>query len=373
MYALSDLLLSISLTVYVTVSVVGAIVRWGHKCDVYSAHMDYYFPAWKTLVYCFLSNLTLLPVIFMPTDTDALLHLRLVLILSSPFFCAVLIFSYFGKLLKLNWWRTPIYVVTVPYVLLTGTSLVLTLMPGNQMEGAFRDYFFLVAGLVAMVYLVCFIMALRMVVGAVIRFSEENYSNPDDFPVQYAEGILWLPVLHLVMSWSMMFNGAEWALSFGMIILSVLAVVFLLGAMASHRQLDVDRLEEGGLPVEPDPLPEEPELVIKPESMPEEGLSPERTEEILRAIRHAMEDEKAYLDNHLTLNSLSRSCGINRTYVSAVLTDRLGGFFSYVNQCRLAHVEAYKVANPKADLMEAVLASGFSNRQSYYNARKRLA
>ena len=66
-----------------------------------------------------------------------------------------------------------------------------------------------------------------------------------------------------------------------------------------------------------------------------------------------VEDEKAYLDNHLTLNSLSRKCGMNRTYVSAVLTERLGGFFSYVNQCRLAHVEAYKVTHPRADLEEA--------------------
>ena len=372
-YALTDLLLSISLAVYVTVSVMGAVIRWGHKCDVYAAHMDYYFPAWKTLVYCFLSNLVLLPVIYMPTDIDALLHLRLVLILSSPFFCVVLIFSYFGRMLKLRWWKKTIIAVTIPYVLLVGTSLVLTLMPGTQLEGPFRDHFFVVAGLLAMIYLFCFIMSLRMVVRAILRIAEENYSNPEDFPVKYAEGILWIPVLHLIMSWSMTFNGAGWALTFGLYVLSVLAAVFLISAMATHRQLDVDRVETGAVPIEPEPLPVEPELEIGTEAAPEEVLLPERMEEVLQAIRHAVEDEKAYLDNHLTLNSLSRSCGINRTYVSAVLTDRLGGFFNYINQCRLAHVEAYKVAHPKADLLEAVLASGFSNRQSYYNARKRLA
>ena len=41
MYTQSALLLSIALAVYVTVSATGAAVRWGHKCDVYSAHMDY--------------------------------------------------------------------------------------------------------------------------------------------------------------------------------------------------------------------------------------------------------------------------------------------------------------------------------------------
>lgn len=369
MYTQSDLLLSIALAVYVTVSATGAAVRWGHKCDVYSAHMDYYFPAWKMLIFCFLSNVVLIPAVFMPHDTDALLQLRLVLILSSPYFCSALIFSYFGRMLKMSWWKRPILIMTITYLAMSLTALVLTLMPGTQLEGSFRDGFFFVAGVLALVYLICYGLALTMIIRAIRRFSEENYSNPEDFPLQYAEGILWIPVLHLIMSWSMMFNGAGWALTFGLFILSILAVIFLIGAMASHRKLDVDRLEAGGVPVEPEPV--EP-TSDEPEPVSLEVLSPERTEEILRVIRRTMEEEKAYLDNHLTLNSLSRKCGINRTYVSAVLTDRLGGFFSYVNQCRLAHVETYKISHPKADLEEAVLASGFSSRQSYYNARKRL-
>lgn len=371
MYSLSDLLLSVSLAVYVTVSIVGAAVRWGHKCDVYADHMDYYFPAWKMLIFCFLSNALLIPVVFMPTDTDALLQLRMVLILSSPYFCSALIFSSFGRMLKVSWWKRPILIMTITYVLMSVMALVLTLKPGAQLEGTFRDGFFFIAGVLALVYLIGYVLALSMIIRTIRRFSEENYSNPEDFPIQYAESILWIPVLHLIMSWSMMFNGATWALSFGLIILSILAVVFLIGAMDSHRKLDVDRLEAGGVPVEP-VITVEPLTVEEAEPISLEGLSPERAEEVLKAIRHTVEDEKAYLDNHLTLNSLSRRCGINRTYVSAVLSDRLGGFFSYVNQCRLAHVEAYKVAHPNADIEEAVLASGFSSRQTYYNARKRL-
>jgi AraC-like DNA-binding protein len=55
-----------------------------------------------------------------------------------------------------------------------------------------------------------------------------------------------------------------------------------------------------------------------------------------------------------------------------VLNESLGGFFNYINRCRLTHADAYKESHPKADVDEIALASGFNNRQSFYNARKRL-
>lgn len=108
-------LISVSLAVYVTASVYVAAVRWGHRCAPYAKHMDYYYPAWKTVVFCYLANLFMLPALFMPTDADALLQLRLLLILASPFFCAVLMFSYFGKVLKITAWRRPVYILAVPF------------------------------------------------------------------------------------------------------------------------------------------------------------------------------------------------------------------------------------------------------------------
>ncbi|MCR5710222.1 MAG: hypothetical protein K6G79_07050 [Bacteroidales bacterium] len=370
MYALSDLIFSASLAIYVAVCVVTAVVRWGHRCDVYADHMDYYFPAWRTVVFCFFSNLVLLPVVFMPTDPDALIHLRLMLILSSPFFCAVLIFGYFGTVLKVNW-RTPIFILSIPFVLLSVFTLVLTLIPGTQLEGKLFWWVFTAICVLAAGYLVFFILALRLIARALHRFSEENYSNPEDFPKQFAEDMILISVLHLIMSWSTTINGEQWAISFGLLVLTVLVVIFLLGFLEPHRAMDVEQLKK-----EMDDeaaTPGEASASVSAEVLPEdETLSAERKDQIQQTIRHYVEDEKNYLNSHLTLAGLSRNCGINRTYVSLVMTERLGGFFAYVNQCRVAHAEAYKVAHPKADVDEVALASGFNNRQSYYNARKRL-
>lgn len=359
-YSFQELLFSVSLAVYVAVCVVVGVVRWGHKCAPYDKHLDYYYPGWRTLALSALSNLSLFPAVFLPGETDAVLQIRMTLILSSPFLCSALIFSYFGRVLKVSWWRKPIYVLSGTYSIMSAIALVCTLLPGTQMKGQFLHWYFIIAGALALVYLVGLFLALRMIIRPLSRFSEESFSNPDDFPEQYAKSLIYIPFLHLVMSWSTTFNGNILAMSLGLFMLSVITVVILLGALSPHRAVEIERLEK--------------ELSADKEESPleMESLPQERKEEILRLIRHRVEEEQAYLDSHLTLGKLSQDCGCNRTYVSNVLNENLGGFFNYVNRCRLQHAEVYKQENPKADVDELAMACGFNSRQSYYNARKRL-
>lgn len=371
MYSYQDLLFSASLAVYVAVSVVVAAVRWGHKCEPYARHMDYYYPGWKVVVFCFLSNVLLLPAVFLPQEADAILQLRLMFVLMSPFFSAVLLFSYFGKVLKITWWRRPVLFLAVPFSLITGTALVLTLVPGSQLSGAFVKGFFSAAGLLAALCLCCFFMALRMIARALRRFSEANYSNPEDFPRQYARSVLWIPILHVAVSWTATLIGTPLSLSVGAVLLSVLSIVFLIGVLSPHRAQDVERLETGEAPVK-----KEEEALPAPDAVPihskEEILSQERKDDILRAIRIQVEEKQAYLDSHLTLASLSRACGYNRTYVSQVMSEHLGGFFVYVNRCRLAHAARLKVEQPQISVGDLIASSGFGSRQSYYNALHQL-
>lgn len=383
-YSGQELLFSVSVAVYVAISLAIAAIRWGHKCQPYARHADYYYPAWKTFVFCFASDILFVPIIFMPHDADAILYLRMLLILASPFFCAVLLFSYFGKVLNVGWWRNPVHVLYIPFGIMIVAAFVLTLIPGTQLKGTFCRWFFSISGLLALVYLACFIMSIGMIARAIRHYQEDNYSNQEDFPRQFAKNIIWLPVIHLAVSWVSTFIGTYLSLSIGMLLLSVLGVVFLIGALTPHRTLDIERLESGRLHIEPVPdipepvLPEPvlPEPVLpKPETEPkpaDEPLSQERKDEITDTIRRCVEDEKAYLDSHLTLTSLSRICGVNRTYLSQVISERLGGFYNYVNRCRLAHVARLKEQEPDTSIEEIATASGFGSRQSYYNVRRQL-
>lgn len=366
MYSIQDLIFSMSLAAYVATSVVVAAVRFGHKCEPYARHMDHYFPAWKTLVFCFLSNLLLLPVAFLPADADAILQLRMMLILASPFCCSAILFSYFGKVLRITWWRKPIIFLAVSITLMVLTALVFTLMPGRQLDGFFMRVFFAGAGLLSLVCFLCFLMAMRMLGQAIRRTSEENYSNPEDFPRQYAKEVIWIPILHIAVSWSIGYVGSVPALSVGMLILSALSVVLLIGALSPHRALENEQLETGNMPATQASLPD------ASAETEDEILSPERQDEIERAIRAFVEGEQAYLDSHLTLGTLSHGIGVNRTYVSNVLSERLGGFFAYVNRCRLNCADRLKEEQPDRPIAEIIAASGFGSRQTYYNVRRQL-
>ena len=364
MYTFQDMMLSASVAVYIAISVVVAYVRWGHRCEPYAKNMDYYYPAWRAIIFCFLTNLIFLPVVFSPSDTDAFLLLRMLMVLASPFFCARLMFSYFGKVLKKDWWRKPVYALSISFAIMAAIVTILAIIPGTQIEGARLVWIMSIIGVLAIIYMLCFIMAITMTSRAVRRFSEENFSNVEDFPRNYAISILRLTTIHVAVSWAATIIGTPAALSVSVLILSGVVVVFIVSALSPHRMMDVEQVEKAEAPEEPVVETHEPE--------PEESIPTERKEEILKMIRYQVEMRQAYLDSHLTLMTLSRECGVNRTYLSQVMGE-LGGFFAYVNRCRLAHAARYRVEHPAASIEEMAEASGFGTRQSFYNARRQLS
>ena len=357
-FTLQETLFSAALAVYLTASVFVAAVRWGHRCQPYGKHMDYYHPAWKTVIFCYLSNLLMAPALFMPTEPDALLQLRLLLALASPFFSAVLLFSYFGRMLGVEKWRHPTYALAVPFGIMALSATVLALVPGTQMTPAFCRWFFAVAGFLAVAFLACFVTAVVMVARVQQRRSEENWSNPEDFPLRYASRMIWMPLVHLAVSWVAAFVGSPRSISLGVLALSAFSLVLLISILSPHRAMPVEELEAADAPE----LPEQEETVL-PES---------RQDDIEKAIRALVEGQQAYLDSHLLLSDVASRIGVNNKYVSLVMQSRLGGFFAYVNRCRLAHAAKMQVAHPDMPIGEIIVDSGFGSRTTYYKIRKQL-
>ena len=372
LYTQEDLVFSAALAVYIGISIMTSVVRWGHRCEPFARHMDFYHPAWRTVVFCFLTNILMIPVLFMPQEADAVLALRVMLMLSSPYFCAMLLFTHFGRMVNLGHWKVSLYMLSLPFVLLVGAALWVALKPGTQLEGAWARQLGALSGTMALLFFLSFIMALVLIGRARKRFSEKNFSSKEDFPKSIVLQAAILSAFHVFVSWSMSFSGNKCFLAIGFLILSALNIVFLLVSMQPHRTFDVRRMEEESRVKE---LVEE-EVANNWEDPVEEidaqSLSDTRKEELIRIIRHAVEEEMAYLDSHLTLISLSRICGINRSYLSAVLSENMGGFFNYVNRCRLDYAAKYKAENPAASVEDIATASGFGSRQSFYNARKQL-
>ena len=368
MFTLQEHLFSLSLAIYLAVSVVVAVIRWAHKCEPYARYADYYYPGWKSIVFCYLANLILFPAVLFPGNSDYVLLVRMMLILGSPALCALMLFSYFGKVLNVNWWRKPVYALVITFLVVILVALVIAIVPELHLSGFYGRCYFALAGTLALFYFLSYFMALRLIARALRKQSRENYSNPEDFPVKFARASLFLPVCHLIISWTSTFLGSLTALSIGLLLLSVQSVIFLTGILSLHRSLPVEQLEAQNAPLpEPEPAP------APPTAQPEVAiLSAARKKELVKAIRKCVEEDKAYLDSHLTLARLAQNIGVNRTYVSVVMSDCLGGFFVYVNRCRLAHVAKLRIENPDMPVGELIAASGFGSRQSYYNVRRHL-
>lgn len=369
MFTLQETLFSAALAVFIAASVIVAVVRWGHKCEPYSQHMDYYYPAWKSIIFCYFSFALMFPAVYMPTDPDAVLHVRFMLNLAAPLFSALIMFSYFGTVLKVNWWRRPIYSLSAVYTVFIITSLVMALIPGTQIKGKVYTLFYSISGFLGVLFFICFLLALRMIIRALRHISEQNFSNPDDFPRRFAKGVLWVPVFEIFISWIISLDGRLITFIIGLPVLSCMNVGFLIGILSPHRAMDVSQLESGEVPEEKKPA--EP-IVADDRQADDDLLTVQQKEEILQAIRHYVEDEKAFLDSHLTLASLSRMCGVNRTYLSRVMSEYLGGIFVYVNRCRLSYAEELKAQNPDISQEDLAIAAGFGSRQSFYNVRRTL-
>lgn len=95
------------------------------------------------------------------------------------------------------------------------------------------------------------------------------------------------------------------------------------------------------------------------------------TMELEASLRHAMEEERAYLNPRLTLVELAVATGTNRTYLSQYLHDvQRQTFYDYINSyrikaaCRL--IEEMATRGTRINIAEVAAQSGFNSTATFY-------
>ncbi|RRD59877.1 helix-turn-helix domain-containing protein [Tannerella forsythia] len=102
----------------------------------------------------------------------------------------------------------------------------------------------------------------------------------------------------------------------------------------------------------------------------ENGLSEEKSNNLLRELLSCMEEEKMYKNPSLTLDLLAEHIGTNRTYLSILINSRMKkGFVEYVNFYRVE--EAKKILrNGNSKIAQIAIEAGFGSAQTFYSAFK---
>ena len=364
---------SLSAMAFVVTGVVVACIRWFHVCHPYDRDPDYYFPGRRAITLFFLSSILLLPYVFSPGNPWAWVLARVFFLPYNIYFLTLLLFSYFGNVMQWRKWRGPAIYMGIPTFLMLLMALVLSILPQAWLAGAEHALTvakWIILGL-GVLMTVMFVFSVRIVLIWVKTFDENEFSNPEDFPVNFAQRMISLLIASIALLWIAAIVDRQWLMAVIQLILSFLSVAFLIRALHPQRQRPLQE-EEGGEDAAPAEEEENEAVAAEEKHTYSYNLTEEKTKSIIAAIRHTVVRDKAFLNPHLSLQDVAEQCGFNRSYVSRVFKTELGGFFSFVNNLRLDYAEAYQKEHPEASIHEIATESGFGSRQTYYSVKSRL-
>ena len=380
MFSQTELIYSIACTAYVVTCLMFAAVRWFHVCPGAKENKSYYHPDRKLLTLFYAVPIILLPYVLNPASHASWLLVKGYYPLTHFFYCAVLLFNYFGKVRQWRRWLSSGIAASVLVSIAAALLLAVSLMPECKINEAWEhtlNSIIIAVGLLMTIY--CGV-AIWQVWQWIHEYSTDNFSNIDDFPLPYARGVIVIPIIHALLIWPMVLLDSPKWLATMQLLLAVFNIFFLISALPSkrkgnpleqmiedNREADNEEVLEQTLPTE-----EHPEII---EQKPKERQMdiPEQTrQKIADGIEKALVRQRLYLNPNLRLKEVVEVCGYSQAYVSRVLREQYGGFFDYVNILRCRHVDEYIARHPEVTKEEAIIKSGFKDRQNYYRIKKHL-
>lgn len=408
MFTQTELIYSIACTVYVTTCLMFAAVRWFHVCPGAKEKKSYYYPDRKIATLFYVVPIILLPYILNPASHASWMLVKGYYPLTHFFYCAVLLFNYFGKVRQWRRWHTSGIAASVLVSIATALLFAVALMPEckitEDLEHTF-NFIIIVIGLLMTIYSG---VAIWQVWQWIREYSTDNFSNTDDFPLSYARGVIIIPIIHALLIWPMVLLDSPGWLAAIQLLLAVFNIIFLISVLPSqrkgnqleqmiedNREADIEEAKEQTMPTEEEvkncpPQPDYTLSVEQPDKSPatsaeehfvkEELMSKERQrdipeqtrQKIIDGIDKALKQQRLYLNPNLSLKEVVEVCGYSQAYVSRVLREQYGGFFNYVNMLRCRHVNEYIAQHPEVTKEEAIIKSGFKDRQTYYRIKKHL-
>lgn len=357
MYSAATYFYALATVSYVVTCLVAAAVRWFHMCRPYDRNPGYFYPGRKAATLIYLSALILLPYIFLPENNGAWLLVKAYFLPMELYFLTLLLFSYFGSVMHWHKWRRPTLILGAIALLALLAGPAVALAGNERMDNtAIGNYIIWAVGF--FMTATCLYSA-KKVLSWAAKIDVEEYSNPEDFPVNFARRMVRLLVVTVVLLWIAALSDNKTVMAVLQLLLSCSSVLLLISALHPHRH---------GAPEE---KPDAKADAASPHVY-SYNLTPAKTRAIADAIRQVVEEQQAFLEPHLTVQDVAARCGYNRTYIAGIIKSEFGGFFSYVNNLRLDYADEYRKAHPQASVGEIAAESGFGSRPTYYSVRAKL-
>jgi AraC-like DNA-binding protein len=308
-------------------------------------------------VMIYLTGTFLLPYVLNPKSEAAWLLMKTYFPCTYYYYCGSLIFCFFGTVKQWKTWKTANLIAGIvtasaimPFILHAWYPLGLLSPVGIKVCNVWA----LVVSHIMMLYAG---VAMWQVWQWLKLARDVNYSNPEDFPIEYASRMLVIPIVLTPFLWPAYITDSPKVMAVLCVPLAIFNIVLLLNVMPVWRRAAIlSTIEEDT---------EEPHVE-------NDELAAERTDRIASEIEQFVNTESAYLDPHLKLEQIVERCSFSRSYVSTVFTERFGSFSDYVNGLRIDYYERYMAQHPNSTLDAAAEASGFTSYKAYLKAKERV-
>lgn len=344
--------------VYITTCLVFSVVRGNHNCGTPKERRAYIWPDRKMQVMIYLCSLVLLPYVLNPKSEAAWLLMKSYFPCAYYFYAGSLIFCFFGTVRQWKMWKTANLIAALFTVVAMFPLVVHAWWPSGLLSPEEIKVCNVVVIVVSILLMIYSGVAMWQVWQWMQQARDVNYSNPEDFPMEYARRMWVSPIILTPLLWPAYITDSPAVMAVLCAPLSIFNVALLLTVMPVWRKAELlSHADEDEVETNIDaPL----------------ELAEERTSRIAAEIEQFVNTEAAYLDPHLKLEQVVERCSFSRKYVSNVFTERFGGFSDYVNGLRIDYFTRYKAQHPNASDEIAAEASGFTSYRAYSKAKERL-
>lgn len=342
---------------YITTCWMFAAVRWFHTCRAPKERRRYIWPDRKLQCLLYSCATLLLPYISNPTDVAAWDLMKCYFPATYYFYCGVLLLCFFGSVKQWSQWKSVSWIAAIFVIVTMLIPALNAWMPtGILSANGLRIWHKVV--LVESITMVVYVM---LAMWQVKRWMDEardaNYSNPDDFPADYARRVWIFPIVLTPLIWPAYIFDSPRLMAVQNVLLAVSNVWLLITVMPVWRRKTILALPDTD------------------QTQDSDEADPEREELIAQTaleIEVYIRDQQAYLNPHLKIDDVVDHCQLSRSYISLTFSRRFTSFAHYVNSLRLAHFDQYMAQHPNETKESAALASGYSSYNSYYRAKQKM-
>lgn len=325
--------------ILVCTSLICAVIRSFHMCRPFDENEAYFYPARKliTFVYaCFA-----LPVVwlFRMDSPDAWIFMRTFLVLFLPGTAIISFRRFFFAELK----HPKLYFYlsgVLPLVLILVLWMFAWLDCGILYR--YQHAILIITGVYSLLITGELFHTTWGLWCQIRRHSREEFSNEDDFPVDFAGFVVFIPSIYLIAAWVLLITGDKNYNMVLQLLISVMHVILLLKILHPQREEFQEVITETKTI-----MTQKIETVIHKKETESSSLLSETVKDDLESkIRVVLMEQKLYLNPNLRIGELADAVKSNKKYVSIVMNERCGSFYTELNRLRIEAAIEYKKKSP---------------------------